>query len=263
MSIPRLLRPLRSSIAGPSRVRIPTTTATLLRPSSMASSPRPLLLPYRTFSSVQPQRAHTAQSKLSHREEKDERYNEGNDQEDGSPPPKSAYARFKLLTKKYGWYALGMYTLLSTIDFSLTFLMVHALGVERIEPLWTKLLYKYRVIRHGEEEAIKLQNETVKERAEDKKKEEEERAKGVKKGYWGSRTFWAEAVLAYGIHKTALLPFRAGLTVAWTPKVVNWLASRGWIGKVSTIQCESMGQCLSALTRPIMPIGIDWTDMEQ
>ena len=141
------------------------------------------------------------------------------------------------MTKKYGWYALGMYTALSTVDFSLSFLLVHALGVERISPLFESGMYQYRRVRYGDEEAERLGREARQKALEDKAHAEREVAKEGKKaeGYWGSRTFWAELVLAYGIHKTALLPFRAGLTVAWTPKVVGWLASRGWIGKVSRV----------------------------
>jgi len=160
----------------------------------------------------------------------------GFDPEPEPEQPKSAYARFKLLTKKYGWYALGMYTALSSVDFTLAFLTVHALGVERIEPIFSSLMYQYRSVRYGSDAATKIAIEHRAAKDEEKRKEKkemEENGGKKKKGYWGSRTFWAEAVLAYGIHKTLLLPLRAGLTVAWTPKVVNWLARNGWIGKVS------------------------------
>lgn len=144
------------------------------------------------------------------------------------PEPTSAYARFKLLAKKYGWYAFGMYWILSTIDFTLSFVLVHSLGAERIEPILASSLRTYRTWRHGEEETKRLEEEDVKRREEVKKETE-----GKKGGYWGSRMFWAEVLLAYTIHKTALLPIRAGLTAAWTPKVVKWLRARGWAGKVS------------------------------
>ncbi len=77
----------------------------------------------------------------------------------------------------------------------------------------------------------------------DRKVEEEEKGmtveeKRVKRrgglGGFGSRAMWAEVALAYAIHKTALLPLRAGLTVAWTPRLVGWLTRRGWVGKVSS-----------------------------
>ncbi|MGF2043774.1 FAM210A/B-like domain-containing protein, partial [Staphylococcus aureus] len=37
-----------------------------------------------------------------------------------------------------------------------------------------------------------------------------------------------EFVLAYAIHKTLLLPLRAGITIAITPAFVRWLVRRGW-----------------------------------
>ena len=45
---------------------------------------------------------------------------------------------------------------------------------------------------------------------------------------------WAMIVLAYTIHKTLLLPFRVGVTAAFTPKFVGWLAKRGWAGSQGT-----------------------------
>lgn len=154
-------------------------------------------------------------------------FNEGDAKYQSEPEPTGAYARFKLLAKKYGWYAFGMYWILSTVDFTLSFLVVHSLGAERIEPVISSSLHTYRVWRHGEEETKELE-EGDRQRREEVKAEEKKGGGG----YWGSRMFWAEALLAYTIHKTALLPFRAGLTVAWTPKVVKWLRARGWAGKV-------------------------------
>ena len=40
----------------------------------------------------------------------------------------------------------------------------------------------------------------------------------------------AMLLLAYTVHKTLFLPFRVGLTAAFTPKLVGWLTRRGWAG---------------------------------
>jgi hypothetical protein len=135
-----------------------------------------------------------------------------------------------------------MYTALSSLDFSATFLVVHAVGAERIEPYFQVIMHRYRVIRHGEEGAAGLEREITREKDEARRKEEEEMAglseeerRKRKSTNWGSKALLAEVALAYAIHKTALLPFRAGLTVAWTPKLVNWLTRRGWVGKVSEV----------------------------
>lgn len=146
--------------------------------------------------------------------------------------PKSAYAKFKALSRKYGSWAIGMYFVLSTIDFSLCFLLVHSLGAERIEPLMDSAKEFYRSKRYGVEEAERMRIEDEKEREEEMAAEKKDGKQGKSGSGWFGKTFWAEAVLAYTIHKTALLPFRAGLTVAWTPKFVGWLAKRGWVGKV-------------------------------
>ncbi|WVQ63460.1 uncharacterized protein L199_001613 [Kwoniella botswanensis] len=148
-----------------------------------------------------------------------------------SPNPSSVTARLKLLFKKYGWYALGIYTILSTIDCSLTFIAVHTLGAEKIEPIFDSVIQFYRVKRYGEEEADNLKKVDEEKKAEELEKSRMEGAADKEKNKWFGKTFWAELALAYAIHKTLLLPVRAGLTVAWTPKIVNWLASRGWVGK--------------------------------
>jgi hypothetical protein len=227
-------------IAGPSRLRLAPTllnlrTASPIIPSRTFATATPTL-PTSTYpSGTALPAAHDSTSSSSSSGEDGTNHNSG-PSPDSEPQPKSAYARFKLLTKKYGWYALGMYTALSSVDFSLAFLTVHALGVERIEPLFGSIMFQYRSIRYGKDAAEKIATEHRVAKEEEKrreKKEIEENGGKKKNGYWGSRAFWAEAVLAYGIHKTLLLPFRAGLTVAWTPKVVNWLSRNGWIGKVS------------------------------
>ncbi|ORX40900.1 hypothetical protein BD324DRAFT_612506 [Kockovaella imperatae] len=154
------------------------------------------------------------------------------------PEPTSAYGRFKQLSKKYGKYAIAVYFALSAVDLSITFGIVHAFGAERIEPAFKAIIHQYRKIRYGEEEAIKIEQDHQRE-TEAKRMEEEaelaklspEERKKKQASTWGSRTFWAELVLAYTIHKTLLLPVRAGFTVAWTPPLVKWLTARGWVGK--------------------------------
>lgn len=154
---------------------------------------------------------------------------------------KSSYQRFKDLTKTYGSYAVLMYLALSAIDYSLSFAFVHAIGVERLEPYVDRMMHAYRVLRHGSEEADRIQAERnaehAKAQAEAEAEAAEERRTGKKKevAWYNNKQLWAEAALAYPIHKVLLLPVRAGLTVAWTPKVVNWLRARGWIGAVSIL----------------------------
>ncbi|WVN86062.1 uncharacterized protein L203_101220 [Cryptococcus depauperatus CBS 7841] len=166
-------------------------------------------------------------------------YSEGPHGPDSSEP-KTAYARFKVLTKKYGYWAIGMYLFLSTIDFSFCFILVHSLGAERIAPMMDSAKELYRSKRYGKEEAERMK---IEDQARRKEEEEAEKRQGKKNnGSWFGKTFWAEAVLAYTLHKTALLPIRAGLTVAWTPKFVGWLTKRGWVGKGGLTRAASHAQ---------------------
>ncbi|KAL7420957.1 DUF1279 superfamily [Cryptotrichosporon argae] len=169
--------------------------------------------------------------------------------------PAGAYARFKALTKQYGSYAIVMYVLLSTVDFTLSFIAVHAVGAERVTDAVAPAVSLYRRVRFGAGHAAELDAADRARRADERRdrderkrrrkererarkegrmtdamRDEEAREKEDKgKSWYEDPALWAEAALAYGIHKTALLPLRAGLTVAWTPRVVEALRSAGWI----------------------------------
>jgi hypothetical protein len=144
--------------------------------------------------------------------------------------------------KKYGRHALGVYLFLSAIDFGIAFLGVHLVGAERLEAVKDMVMEQWRKFRPALETDNELIDSAtdkagevavdVMERAQEGKEASESGAPAQKKR---SRTamLWAEAALAYTIHKTLFLPVRVGLTAAWTPKLVKWLTLRGWIGKVS------------------------------
>jgi len=150
--------------------------------------------------------------------------------------------KLKDLMKKYGRHALGVYLFLSAIDFGIAFLGVHLVGAERLEAVKDMVMEQWRKFRPALETDNELIDSTadkagevavdVMERAQEGKEASESGAPAQKKR---SRTamLWAEAALAYTIHKTLFLPVRVGLTAAWTPKLVKWLTLRGWIGKVS------------------------------
>ncbi len=150
----------------------------------------------------------------------------------GSSNNESAGQKLKDLIKKYGRHALGVYLALSLVDFSLCFALVHLVGAERIAPVTDWVKEQYHEVRYGAEEATRMRAVDEQERAEDAAEERRAARQGKNSGGFGSAVFWTEFALAYSIHKIGLLPVRAGLTVAWTPKLVAWLTRRGWIGKV-------------------------------
>ncbi|BEJ10761.1 hypothetical protein CspHIS471_0101830 [Cutaneotrichosporon sp. HIS471] len=135
-----------------------------------------------------------------------------------------------------------MYLALSAVDFSVAFAVVHGVGVERIEPYTHQLVKWYRRLRHGEAGAEALEKADEARKAADEAEEVAEETIGKKDAWWWNKALWAEVALAYSIHKVGFLPIRAGLTVAWTPKVVNWLRARGWIGTAGTKRAMQQGQ---------------------
>ena len=135
----------------------------------------------------------------------------------------SFYQRFKTIMKLYGWWALGIYSLLSGIDLTLTFAGIHFLGGEHVEEL-EALLYKWigpmlKKLKKEEEPKENTFFTYVKGwfTTEEKANEMEHLIARLS----------GEFVLAFAIHKTFLVPVRAGLTILITPGIVRWLIKRG------------------------------------
>ncbi|KAH7108483.1 hypothetical protein BKA62DRAFT_682309 [Auriculariales sp. MPI-PUGE-AT-0066] len=154
----------------------------------------------------------------------------------GSPPPEGEEvvpqglgARLKYLFKTYGWYALGVYTLYSTIDFTFAFGLIHFIGADHVRE-WVKSAKLW--IWGGEKP-------TPQELA-DAKSEADEQDKDLKEGGWDGVV--AMVILAYTVHKTLFLPFRIGATAATTPPLVKWLRTKGWAGGAGTRRAVSQVQ---------------------
>lgn len=89
--------------------------------------------------------------------------------------------RIKALTKKYGWWAVGVYTVLSLFDFGIAFGLVSYLGMARVQRL-------ERTVKHwvkertgwswAEEEAVQELQEVA------KQGEKEIRKKGYDSSFW-------------------------------------------------------------------------------
>src|SRR5258707_9942832 len=54
------------------------------------------------------------------------------DPKDALPPNASVSERLKHLIKSYGWYALGVYFIFSTIDFGIAFVGIKLLGADYV-----------------------------------------------------------------------------------------------------------------------------------
>lgn len=152
--------------------------------------------------------------------------------------------RLKKLSREYGWSALGVYFLLTALDFPLCYLLVQWLGtdrvgrwehavVSRVAPLIPAVVkdkwYALKAWMHSAEEEITGKDDMsdvvdmagwgVEEAQRENKKE---------------ASLGTQLALAYAIHKSFIF-LRVPATVALTPKVVKVLRGWGWnIGKRST-----------------------------
>ncbi|KAJ3477314.1 hypothetical protein NLI96_g10543 [Meripilus lineatus] len=132
----------------------------------------------------------------------------------GPPPNASLSQRLKHLIKSYGWYALGVYTILAVADFAVAFAAVNLLGAEHVSRVATSIkdyfveFFPSTPIEPGREHMDSIPPTAV----------------------GGNEGLYAMLVLAYTIHKTLFFPLRIGLTAAFTPRIVGWLRYRGWAG---------------------------------
>jgi len=135
--------------------------------------------------------------------------------------PTTLSARLKLLIKAYGWYALGVYAVLSLFDFGVAFGLVHLLGADKMSAWAAQAKALVTDFIHPTDPNAPANA-------------------GVEKAvHGGNEGLYAMIVIAYAVHKTLFLPFRLGLTAALTPKMVNWLTSRGWTGRAGTVRAAN------------------------
>lgn len=139
----------------------------------------------------------------------------GSPARDAPGPDATLSQRLKYLIKRYGWYALGVYAILSALDFSVAFAAINVLGAEQVS-----------VFTHAIKERI---GEVWQSRPPEPGTQEIETTPSG-----GREGLYAMLLLAYTVHKTLFLPVRLGLTAAVTPRLVGWLSSRGWVGGEGT-----------------------------
>ncbi|KAI0949475.1 hypothetical protein AcW1_009079 [Taiwanofungus camphoratus] len=137
----------------------------------------------------------------------------------GLPPNASLSQRLKHLIKTYGWYALGVYVVLSALDFTVAFAGINVIGAEHVSRLATSVKEYCTSLIHS--------------KPPEPGREEMDSISAHSNG-GGQEGLYAMLVLAYTVHKTLFLPVRVGLTAALTPKLVGWLGRRGWAGGAGT-----------------------------
>lgn len=143
-----------------------------------------------------------------------------------SPEPNlSLSQRLKTLIKSYGWYALGVYLVLSAVDFGIAFAAINIIGAAQVTRVTDYIKGSiYSVLHSLPPEPGRQEYETA---------PPSDSVNGGREG------LYAMIVLAYTVHKTLFLPVRVGLTAALTPKLVGWLTRRGWAGKEGALRAAS------------------------
>ena len=131
--------------------------------------------------------------------------------------------KLKDLTRKYGWATVVVYLLFSALDFGAVFFLINLVGAEHVRKGQDYVLDAL-VYGSTKKEDIAAQVDEpnghgvlgfLKDWRAKHKVEDEAEKKSA------NSSLAATAVLAYGIHKTLLLPVRLGLTAATTPAIVK------------------------------------------
>ncbi|CEG70185.1 hypothetical protein RMATCC62417_06128 [Rhizopus microsporus] len=118
----------------------------------------------------------------------------------------SKAAKTKSFMKKYGYAGIGVYLTLGAIDLAATMAVISVKGAQQVKEAENYVIGKMKNwigLKHTPTDASHLSDEKP--------------------------SFTTLFVVAYGIHKTILLPFRLSLTAAITPAVVRRLQTWGWI----------------------------------
>lgn len=121
------------------------------------------------------------------------------------PPPQQPVSRTKQFMKKYGYVGIGVYLALGTVDLATTMAIISVKGANRVKEAEDYMIGKAKGWIGMEH--TPLEQNQVHEKP----------------------SLTSIFVIAYGIHKTVLLPFRLSLTAAITPAVARRLKNWGWL----------------------------------
>lgn len=120
-------------------------------------------------------------------------------------PPQQPVSRTKQFMKKYGYVGIGVYLALGTVDLATTMAIISVKGANRVKEAEDYMIGKAKGWIGMEH--TPLEQNQVHEKP----------------------SLTSIFVIAYGIHKTVLLPFRLSLTAAITPAVARRLKNWGWL----------------------------------
>lgn len=121
-------------------------------------------------------------------------------------------SKLKELSKKYGAVGILVYLGVGFVDLGVTLGIIQFAGLEKVKALEEGAL---DIIRSTGEKIGFVKTKAIESSAEPSNKDEDP-------------SFASVFILAYGIHKTLLLPVRLGITAAITPAVVRKMHQLGW-----------------------------------
>lgn len=122
-------------------------------------------------------------------------------------------SKLRELAQKYGFIGVIVYLGVGAVDLGVTFGILQLVGLDKVKAVEKGVLDV--VYSTGEKFGIT-------------KKPTEEKTADVVVNEDGTPSFASVFILAYGIHKTLLLPIRLGITAAITPAIVRKLHQLGW-----------------------------------
>ncbi|KAL7312679.1 hypothetical protein PS15m_008416 [Mucor circinelloides] len=125
-------------------------------------------------------------------------------------------SKLKELTKKYGAVGIIVYLGVGCVDLGVTLGVIQLVGLDKVKALERGVLDI--VYNTGERFGIKRKEDVLV--TSDKSV--------INENPDDTPSFASVFILAYGIHKTLLLPVRLGITAAITPAIVRKLHQMGW-----------------------------------
>lgn len=120
-------------------------------------------------------------------------------------PQQQPVSKTKQFMKKYGYVGIGTYTVLSFADLALTMAVISVTGAEKVMEAEHYVISKVKGWAGMEHPPLD-------------KSQLDKRP-----------SFTSLFLVAYGIHKTVMLPIRLSLTAAITPAVAKRLQHWGWL----------------------------------
>ncbi|SAL98078.1 hypothetical protein [Absidia glauca] len=132
-----------------------------------------------------------------------------------SVKPVVVEGKFKQLARKYGPSGVLVYLGVGFIDLGFTFATIQLVGSDKVRLLEKRFMDTYR--QNKERFGFKGTESTTTEHTHQEDEDED-----------GKPSLTSVFLLAYGIHKTLLLPVRLAITTAITPALVRKVHAWGW-----------------------------------